>query len=720
MQKLPKMKKTQENVAAKTSQIDVRLNWSGDYLFDQYPDGVLIIRSDGIITDANKTFLELTCYNKSDLLGKRMEILMPKGKGRADHVCLRKKYVKNPNKRALDSGVEPELMRKDGTSFPVDIMLSPLKTEAGMFTVTLVRDITEKQKILKNEREAKNKLDAVLGSAPIAIYSLSLDATVLSWSKGAENLFGYSEEEVVGKPYKLIPTIKGKKKECVALLDEVFKGETVRDVQRKRLHKNGSLVNVSISAAPMYDESGKIYAATYSAQDITERLNAQKKLNQLAYFDCLTKLPNQACLQKDLEVHLSDLEGFTPRPISIAIIELEGFREVNNTLGRSSGNNLIKQVAKRISKLNNDSVKLYRTGGYEFAITIAHCGDPRIIMAEVESIINEVSIPFEVDNQIAHIKANAGVAIAPLHGQDFEELLVNTSLALSAAKNDNVKQARFFSMSIRTTAHASRELDLDLRRAFEGSEFELYYQPQVSLPTEKIIGAEALLRWRHKDHGIIPPGGFIDALGKNPIAYDVGKWIMRKAIEKAANWRNMGLGDLRIGANLFAAQFEHDIIEDVEDALTDFALPAKLLELEITENIALGSDETIIKPLKEIKNMGVGIAFDDFGTGYASLSYLMQYPLSRIKIDRSFLRNIPKNKQQITIVHALIAMSHGLELKVIAEGVETKEHVEFLCSQNCEEAQGYFYAKPLEEKDFIKYLENEKQQNLPNSIEIAI
>ncbi|MCF6344235.1 MAG: EAL domain-containing protein, partial [Devosiaceae bacterium] len=499
---------------------------------------------------------------------------------------------------------------------------------------------------------------------------------------------------------------KGKMKECVALLDEVFEGKKIHDVQRKRLHKDGSLVDVSISAAPMFDENGDVYGATYSAEDISERLKAQEKLNQLAYFDQLTGLPNNACLQKDLAEHLNKGEELTPLPISLAIIELSGFREVNDTLGILSGNKLIKEVTKRLDEVANGA-KIYRSNIYEFYITMAQCGDPIKIMSTVQAIIRYLRKPFEIDNQRVHLGAKAGVSIAPLHGQNVEELLANTSLALCAAKCDNDRCARFFSMSIRTSAQSRRELDLDLRRAFQAKEFELFYQPQINLLSGKIIGAEALLRWRHPDHGIIPPGGFIDALAKNPIAYEVGKWIMREAIEKAANWRLMGLGDIRIGVNLFGAQFEHDLVEDVEDALTDFALPANLFELEITENIAIGFKKNVIDPLRKIKNMGVSIAFDDFGTGYASLSYLLKYPLTRIKIDRSFLFNIPKSAEEAAIVRAIIAMSHGLGLEVITEGVETKQHVSFLKIENCEEAQGFYYAKPLPEDQFIEFVKSD-------------
>jgi len=701
----------------------IGMNWEGDFLFNQYPDGVMIVGGNGMIIDVNATFLGMTGYEKSDLQGKTMEILMPR-RQRAVHVGQRKEYCANPRKRELETGIEPEVQCKDGSIFPADIMLSPLQTEAGMLTVALIRDITKRRQIEKSERRAKETLSAVFNAAPVALFCIDVEGRVLSWSREAERLFGYPGKEVVGRPYKLAPApdtdAADRSRQCPGLLERVFGGETIRDAQRKRLHKNGSLVDVSISGAPMYDEQGNIYAVAFSAQDISQRLRTEKQLNQLAYFDELTGLPNQACLQKDIAAHFSEFPETGKYPISVAILELEGFREVNDMLGGTSGAKLLKKAVNRLEEVGAGNVKIYHTGRYAFSITIPQCGDPRAIMDIVDPMLGQLSIPFEIDGQRVHIGANAGVAIAPHHGRDVEELLANTSLALSVAKSDSTRNCRFFSMSIRTSAQASRELDINLHRAFESEEFELFFQPQINLASGAIVGAEALLRWRHREHGIIQPGMFINALGKNPIAYDVGKWIMRTAIEKTAAWRKMGLGDLRIGVNLFAVQLGDKIIKDVEDALSDFALPANALELEITENIALGSDKSIIATLRTLKDMGIGIAFDDFGTGYASLSYLVRYPLTRIKIDRSFLKDIPRSTEGAAIVRSLITMSHALGLKVIAEGVETIEHVRFLAEKNCEEAQGYHYSRPIPDREFIEYIRSVKANERSGQVGLAL
>ena len=704
--------------AGAASVIDVKMNWSGDYLFDQYPDGVLIVGQGGKIIDVNETFLAMTNYEKSDLLDKKMEILMP-GAQRKAHVRKRAIYARKPKKRPLDAGIEPEVRRKDGTTFPADLMLSPLQTEHGMLTVTLIRDISARRQMEKNEREVKETLNAIFNSAPVALFCLDSNKKVLSWSSEAERLFGYSSEEIIGGPHRIIPPCDDKHNQCNSLIDRVFTGESIKDLTRKRLHKDGSLLDVSISASPMYDNEGNIYAAAYSAQDISERFAAEEKLNRLAYFDELTGLPNGARLQRDMFPHFDENEALAQRPVSLAILELGGFREASDTLGRSSGENLLKQVARRLTDIVAGRAEIYVTGGFEFSAIKPECDDPRVIMAIVDDMIAQLRVPFEVGGQMVHLTAKAGVSVAPLHGQSVEELLANTSLALSAAKGDNIHDTRFFSMSIRTGAQASRDLDIDLRRAFENDEFELYFQPQVDLVTGKTVGAEALLRWCHFEHGVIPPGCFIEALGKNPIAYDVGKWIMRTAIEKTAAWRKAGLGDVRIGVNLFAAQFEHDIVKDVEDALADFALPANMLELEITENIALGCDRSIIEPLRAIKNMGIGVAFDDFGTGYASLSYLVKYPLTRIKIDKGFLENIPQSSEEKAIVKSIITMSHGLGLEVIAEGVESHEHAKFLLKEHCEEVQGFLYAKPLPEADFMDYLRSKGGKQRPLSIKLV-
>jgi EAL domain-containing protein (putative c-di-GMP-specific phosphodiesterase class I) len=327
-------------------------------------------------------------------------------------------------------------------------------------------------------------------------------------------------------------------------------------------------------------------------------------------------------------------------------------------------------------------------------------------------MLKRLNEPFVINHQLVHLGASAGVAIAPQDGADVEELIANADLALYQAKSAGGRSLRFFMPVLRAQAQARRSLGLELRRAFAESEFEVFFQPQIRLADNAVVGAEALLRWRHPQRGVLAPGAFIDALGESSIAAGVGRWIIRSACHQAAAWRAMGLPLKRVGVNLFPSQaYDEALAQDVTDALRDFGLPADALELEITENIALNRGDSEV--LQRLHHMGVKLAFDDFGTGYASLSYLTRLPLSRIKIDRSFVGKLTRDAQDAAIVRSLIAMAHNLDLAVIAEGVETVQQAEFLLNEQCEEAQGFLYAKPLPAAEFEAYL---RTQNLAMSM----
>jgi EAL domain-containing protein (putative c-di-GMP-specific phosphodiesterase class I) len=347
---------------------------------------------------------------------------------------------------------------------------------------------------------------------------------------------------------------------------------------------------------------------------------------------------------------------------------------------------------------------VFRLGGDEFVVIIPDCGDPRVVGEIVDTMLKRLAEPFRINDQVLHLGGSAGVAIAPNDGGNVDDLIASADLALYQAKSDGGRTYRLFMPILRAQAQARRGLDLELRRAFAENELEIYFQPEIRLADGAVVGAEALLRWRHPERGVLAPWAFIDTLANSSIAPGVGRWIIHAACERAAAWRAMGLPLGRIGVNLFPVQLHGEaLLQDIEDALRQTGLPGEALELEITENVALNYEDAI-EPLRKLSDRGVKLAFDDFGTGYASLSYLTRFPLSRIKIDRSFVQNITDDAEQAAIVRSLIAMAHNLGLEVIAEGVETQAQAAFLLQEQCEEAQGFLYAKPLPAGEFEDYL----------------
>ena len=553
-------------------------------------------------------------------------------------------------------------------------------------------------------RRTKDTLAAVIDASPVAIVCSSAERRIVLWNRGAERMFGYAADEVLGRSFILVPP-EGKA-ESQALFKRAFSGETIRDMELRRLRKDGSRIDVRMTAAPMHNADGTVRNVAWAYEDITDRKRAEEQLRRLAHYDQLTGLPNRLTLQKELGRLLSGDGG--KRPTSIVLFDLDGFKDVNDTLGHSTGDELLIEVGQRlinVAELRSEVGLVCRLGGDEFVVIIPRCGDPRVVGDIVQSMLKRLAEPFTINEHVLHIGASAGVAIAPNDGANVDELIANADLALYQAKSDGGRLCRFFLPVLRAQAQARRGLDLELRRAYTENEFELYFQPQIRLTDEAVVGAEALLRWRHPVRGILAPGAFIETLAESPIAPEVGRWIIRTACDQGGVMARHGAsarprrGQSVSQPGATTTRFRRTSRRRWRRA----GLPPEALELEITEYAAFNYEDPT-GPLLQLQEKGVRLAFDDFGTGYASLNYLTRFPVSRIKIDRSFVGKITENAEDAAIVRSLIAMAHNLELEVIAEGVETAAQAAFLLNERCQEAQGFLYSKPLPAEDFKAYL----------------
>jgi diguanylate cyclase (GGDEF)-like protein/PAS domain S-box-containing protein len=554
-------------------------------------------------------------------------------------------------------------------------------------------------------RQAKDMLSTVIDTLQVAIVCTDTNRNIVLWTRGAERMFGYTADEVVGRNNTITPPER--MKEAMEIFRHALRGEAVRDVYVQRRRKDGAMIDVRLALAPMYDADGAVRQVAVAYEDITERRTAEEQLLKLAHFDQLTGLPNRISLQRELARLLAaDQTG----PTAIALFDLDDFKEVNDTLGHSTGDELLVEVSRRLTDAASECPQVAlvsRLGGDEFVVLVPQCGDPRVVGDIVDTMLKRLTEPFILSEQLILLGASAGIAIAPQDGTGVDELVANADLALHQAKSDHSRGQRFFMPVPRAQAHARRSLRLDLRRAFMENEFELYFQPQVRLADGAVVGAEALLRWNHPQRGVLAPGAFIDTLAESSITSAVGRWVIRSTCEKAAVWRAMGLPLARIGVNLFPCQaYDEALPGDVAEALAVCGLPPDALEIEVTENIALNREGSAV--LQKLHDMGAKLAFDDFGTGFASLSSLTRLSLSRIKIDRSFVGKITEQARDAAIVRSLIAMAHNLGLGVIAEGVETAAQATFLLNEKCEEAQGYLYAKALPAGDFLAYLRSRK------------
>ena len=578
--------------------------------------------------------------------------------------------------------------------------------------VSLERRQEEADRAAAEVREAKDTLATIIQASPVAIVCSDPQRRILIWNRSAEKIFGYSAAETIGQLTKLLPP--DRIAESQALFERAIRGETVHDVHVKRRRKDGTLVDVRVAAAPMTNPDGTVRGVAWAYEDVTDRKKAEEQLARLAHYDPLTGLPNRLTLQSHLTRLLQE-----QRPISLALFDLDGFKDVNDTLGHSTGDQLLVEVGRRLSEVAADRGLVCRLGGDEFVVVLSDCRDPFVAADLVDAMLRRLAEPFEVNDHILYLGGSAGVAIAPSDGASGDDLIANADLALYQAKSHGGRVCRFYLPVLRAQAQARRGLDADLRRAYAANEFELYFQPQVRLLDGVVTGAEALLRWRHPTRGLLAPGVFIEALAESLVAPELGRWIIRTACRQLAAWRADGLRLGRISVNLFPCQLRDEaLIADVDEALCESGLPPDALEIEITENIALDYDEAA-PLLQRLREKGVKLAFDDFGTGFASLSCLTKFPLSRIKIDRGFVGKVTDDAEDAAIVRSLISMAHNLELEVIAEGVETSAQAAFLLAERCEAAQGYLYGKPLPTEAFVAFLRTralEVEQSIERSL----
>ena len=424
-------------------------------------------------------------------------------------------------------------------------------------------------------------------------------------------------------------------------------------------------------------------------EDITARREAEAQIAHMAHYDALTDLPNRVLFREHL---VKALESIDRGKLAVLCVDLDRFKSVNDTLGHPIGDALLRAVGDRLRASARPTDLVARLGGDEFAIVQSETEQPFGATALATRLITEIAKPFELDGHQVMIDASVGISIAPSDGSDPDKLLKSADMALYRAKNDGRDSYRFFEPDMDARMQLRRQLELDLRRALTLGEFEVYYQPLVTLKTGKIAGFEALLRWHHPERGMIPPMEFIPVAEEIGLIGQIGAWVLKQACLEAAKWP----ADIHVAVNLSPAQFKHRaVVLDVAAALGASGLPAHRLEVEITETVLLQDTEATVGILDELHNLGVHISMDDFGTGYSSLAYLQKFPFDKIKIDRMFVKNLSERPQSIAIIRAVTAMSVSLGMKTTAEGVETEEELQTLTEEGCTEVQGYLFSKPV-------------------------
>lgn len=475
------------------------------------------------------------------------------------------------------------------------------------------------------------------------------------------------------------------------ILSDALKSQN--DFQDVKVHidLDGEQHWIAFSGRANFRDDGSFAGYIGVCADVTKEKQAEEKIVELVMMDGLTNLHNRTSFYAEMDTIVRRLERYGT-PFSLMFLDLDKFKLVNDTYGHHVGDGLLKEAAARILKVLRGNDVVGRLGGDEFAIIVEETSDPVFIAKLAARIIQEVSLPYEVESETLYIGVSVGVALAPVHGTQREQLLRNADLALYRAKDDGRGVFRYFEAQMDFEQRERRMLEQEMRQALTDDEFEMKFQPMICTKTGRVVCMEALIRWNHEIRGLLSPDEFISIAEQSNLIVDVGRWSLLSACRTATSWPE----DVSVAVNVSALHFmRSDIIGDIADVLKNTGLAPSRLEIEITESILIDHNDETVTKLRGLKDLGVTIAMDDFGTGYSSLGYLTRFRFDRLKIDKSFLKDMDKNDDRKAIIYAISTLGENLGIDITVEGVETIEHVEFLKTIYCDQAQGFYYSRPI-------------------------
>lgn len=547
----------------------------------------------------------------------------------------------------------------------------------------------------------KNFSQAVFESSPFAMYVRDHKGFVQYWNPAAERLFGWSEIEVQGKPVPSVPIDKVKESEDFRL--RVLNGESILQVETQRQKRDGTRLDVSNTSTPLRHHSGGIDGFLTIAIDITDRKASETQIEFLAYRDVLTGLPNRLLLLDRFHQAVAHADREECQ-VALLFLDLDSFKTINDSLGHAVGDAMLIGVADRLAQCVRGGDTISRQGGDEFMIILTDLRGREAITPVLRMIHERLQAVFEVEGHKLSTAASIGVSIYPEDGKDFDTLLTKADTAMYRAKGGGSEHFRYFDEQMNIEAVEHLRMKNGMRQAIERHEFTLFYQPQIDLGTGAVVGVESLIRWNDPEHGMISPAKFIPVTESSELIVPIGEWVIHEACRQAVAWRKVGLPPLVMAVNLSAVQFRRgDVEKTVIQALKSSGLEPRYLELELTESVLIHDTELVLNTVQRLKRLGVSLSIDDFGTGYSSLSYLKRFDVDKLKIDQSFIRDLATNTDDKAIVRAIIQMAKSLNLRTIAEGVETEDLVDPLQHLGCDEGQGYHFAPPMTADDFAKF-----------------
>jgi diguanylate cyclase (GGDEF)-like protein/PAS domain S-box-containing protein len=657
-------------------------------------NAIVITDFDGTIVWVNRAFTVMTGYSEKEVLGKNPRLLKSEEQPESYYATLWS---------TISSGAvwKGEIVnrRKDGTTYIEEMTITPVtrnvSNPANKYFVAITQDISERKRSEEMLQNSENKYRVLFEDAADANWLMD-ETGFLDCNSAALEMFGYSAGAPMLHPADISPPNQPDGTPSRTAADQKIADAFLHGKKRfEWLHqrKNGNVFPAEVCLTALTLSGRPTLLAT--VRDITDRKVAEERIQYLAYYDALTGLPNRTLLQDRLAKTLAGARRQKDK-VALLFLDLDGFKNINDSLGHSVGDLLLQEVAERLKTWGREQDTVARLGGDEFLIMLTNVTDVPDAAVAAERLMDAMTAEFVVQGHLLKVSCSIGISIFPEHGKDCDTLIKNADAAMYNAKECGRNNFRFFTEDMNTQVVERLTLENSLRLALEREELFLVYQPQMDMATRKVTGLEALLRWQHPELGLVPPDKFIRIAENSGLIVPIGEWVLRTACAQAQQWQQEGLPAVTVAVNVSAIQFRQEgFCGLIRNVLCDTGLAPQYLELELTESLLLANADLMLSVIQELKAMGLTLAIDDFGTGYSSFSYLRQFRVSKLKIDRSFIRDVAVNADDAAITAAIISIAKSLKLKVIAEGVENEAQMTFLRAHQCDEIQGYYFSKPL-------------------------
>jgi diguanylate cyclase (GGDEF)-like protein/PAS domain S-box-containing protein len=664
-------------------------------IFESGHDAILVTDAEASIVSVNPAFTELTGYSEEDVIGQNPRILASGNHSKEFFAQMWNKL----GKKGYWSG-EVWNRKKNGELYMCWLSIRVLRDPAGNVThyIGVTSDITEHRRAEEQLRLAAK----VLESSHDSIIITDTSGAIILVNPAFTEITGYIEDDVIGKNPRLLNSGKQSREFYAEMWNSLLQnGYWNGEVWNRR--KDGGMYAGRLSINALRDESGRVTHYVGVTSDITEYKMAHERVRHLAYYDQLTGLPN-ASMVRDRVNQLVSSAHRDHREFSLVFLDLDNFKNVNNSLGHHVGDLLLQTIAGRLRSAVREQDTVARFGGDEFVVLLPDVG---VEGAErvARKIIGQVTNSYGIKLHKINMTTSMGISVFPKDGTDVDVLMKNAELALYRAKARGRNNYAFFTEEMNVLARERMQMETDLRHALLNEDLVLYYQPQISLATRELIGMEALVRWQHPQLGMIPPDQFIPIAEESDMIIELGEWAMHEACRQLREWQRHGLQTVPVAVNVSARQMKDEEFPDiVSSILRKTGVDPSFLELELTERAVMADMELTVETMNRVGELGVKFAVDDFGTGYSSLSYLRHLPLDKLKIDKSFVQDLATEESDREISNSVIQLAHNLQLSVVAEGVETQQQMAILLGQGCDGAQGYLFGRPMPPHEFAAFL----------------